>query len=713
MPNASTLKTYNTFVKGIITEAGPLTYPENASLDEENCVLNRDGSRQRRLGMDFEDDFVLRSVTLHPDDAVASYRWKNASNDTDNQFVCVQAGQRLLVFDGTPVSTSANLIANLNLASYITGKTKIQVANGMGFLFIVGGTSKPLYLSYDPTSKAVTVTQYAISIRDFFGVNDALAVDTRPGTLSTAHNYNLLNQGWSAANIAAYFAADSVYPSNAQQWFIGKDTDDNFDPATLDKMEFGTTPAPKGRFVIDAFARSTSRNAASGLTTASDIETGYPSCVAFAFQRVFYSGVQSSVITPTVTRPNYSGYVFYSRVLRSSGDAGQCYQDADPTSEVDSELVDTDGGYINIPDSGQIYRLISKGDQILVFAEEGIWAIMGDDGGFRGTSFQVVKITSFGVMAPYSVVDTEDTVLYWNRGGIYSLIPDPSSGRLVSKNITETTIQTLYNSIDQAAKINAVGSFDPVNRRVSWMYNDSPDYTGVTFKNKYNKELVLDFVLEAFYKNSISAHEEPSPYISDYVEMHDFLLRKEGVRNRGDSVTKYLIVQFLNPDTNSAAISFGYYRNQALRDWVSVDGIGVSYVSYLLTGDETMGDIARFKSAPYLSMHFKRTEQEAVVDPDTGETVPDNPSGMLVQCRWDWSDHSDSGKWQPSFQAYRLLRPYVLEAGEPINYGQEVIVTRNRITGSGRALRIYMASDGDKDFYLYGWATKFSGRTAI
>lgn len=713
MPNASTLKTYNTFVKGIITEAGPLTYPENASLDEENCVLNRNGSRQRRLGMDYEEDFVLRPVTVHPDDAIAAFRWKNAANDSDNQLVCVQAGQRLLVFDGTPVSTSANLLANLNLASYITGKEKIQVADGMGYLFIVGGTTKPIYLSYNPTTKAITVTQYALLIRDFFGVDDGLAVNNRPGSLSTAHNYNLLNQGWNSTQITSYHTADSVYPSNAQRWYIGKDTNDDFSPATLDKMEFGTSPAPKGRFIIDAFDRSNSRNVHSGLTVASDIETGYPSCVGFAFQRVFYAGCKSSITAPSTTQPNYTGYVFYSRVLRSVGDAGQCHQDADPTSEVDSELVDTDGGYVNIPDSGQIYRLVAKGDQILVFAEEGIWAIMGDDGGFRGTSFQVVKLTDFGVLAPYTIVDTEDAVLYWNRGGIYSLIPDPSSGRLVSRNISETTIQTLYNEIDQPTKINAVGSFDPVNRRVSWMYNDSLDYTGTTFRNKYNKELVLDFVLEAFYKNSISSHEEPSPYISDYVEMHDFLLRKEGVRNRGDSVTKYLVVQFLNPATNSASITFGYYRNQTLRDWVGVDGLGVSYLSYLLTGDETMGDIARRKDAPYLAMHFKRTEENAITDPDSGETIPDNPSGMLVQCRWDWSDHSDSGKWQPPFQAYRLLRPYSLVSGQPINYGQEVIVTRNRITGSGRALRIYMTSDGDKDFYLYGWATKFSGRTSV
>jgi hypothetical protein len=41
----------NNFVKGLITEASPLTFPDNASLEEQNFVLNRDGSRERRSGM--------------------------------------------------------------------------------------------------------------------------------------------------------------------------------------------------------------------------------------------------------------------------------------------------------------------------------------------------------------------------------------------------------------------------------------------------------------------------------------------------------------------------------------------------------------------------------------------------------------------------------------------------------------------------------------
>lgn len=713
MAQQSTKKEYNTFVKGLITEAGPLTFPENASLDEANCVLNRDGSRQRRLGMDFENDYVLRNVTVLSDDAIASFRWNNAANDVNHQLAVVQAGQRLFVFDASAVSISASLLATIDLSAYITGKTVISADSGMGHFFVAEGKGNVIYLSFNPTTLAITVTPITILIRDQFGVDDALGVDVQPGALTAAHNYNLLNQGWGSTNITAYKAdPGSVYPSNAQQWFVGKDASDVFQAALLKKQDFGTTPAPRGRYVINAFARSTSRDTLSGLITAADLETGYPSVVGFAFERVFYAGCHSVNTAGGQYNPNYTGFVFYSRTLRSAKDFGQCHSDADPTSEHDSELVETDGGFINIPESGPIYKLIQKEGAMLVFAAKGVWAITGGDSGFTGTTHQVKKITSFGVSSASPIVDAETAVLYWNRGGIYVLGPD-ENGMPSAKNITEETIQTYFNTLTKATKLNAVGSFDNVNRRLSWMFNDADDYTGNTFKNKYNKELVYDFVLSAWYLNTISPIGEPSPYIAGYLETPDFLLREDGIRTRGESVTKYLTVQFINPAANAASISFAYYRDPTFRDWKSADAVGVAYASYLITGYEVMGDSARAKQTPYLTMHFKQTERNSV-DDGLGQPKADNPSGCLVQAQWDWANSSNSGKWGQEFQAYRLLRPYVLPAiGQPIDYGQEVITTKNRLPGSGKALSLYIHSDGDKDFYIYGWAINFTGKSDV
>jgi len=568
MTQQSTKKEYSSFVAGIVTEAGPLTFPENASLDEANCVLNRDGSRQRRLGMDFEEDFVLRTATVVNNDAVASFRWKNVANDADIQFAVVQVGDHLFVFDanGSP-SISAKFVASIDISIYTLGKSVIGTASGNGYFFVTGGITSPFYLSYNTATKVVTLTPFTIKIRDTFGIEDSpLDVDDQPTSLSVEHQYNLLNQGWTSALITQYHAGVGRFPSNAQQWFLGKDAEDNFDPALLNKQDFGTTPAPKGRFVIDAFSRSISRVNQTGLAVPSDQETGYPRVVEFAFERIWFSGIKSRYNGASEFNPNYTGFVFYSRTLRSAQDFGKCYSEADPTSEVDSELVDTDGGYVNIPEAGQIYGLKQKGSSMVVFAEHGIWEIAGGEYGFTGTTHQVIKLSEFGVLSATSIVDAESVMLYWNKGGIYLISPDEATGRLSSINITEKTIQTLYNSISKAAKTHAVGTFDPINRRVSWMYSDAESYDGVVYKNKYTKELVLDLVLNAFYKNTISAHSFPSPYIAGYLETPDFLLNIDGVRTRGDSVTKYLTIQYINQPANEAAVTFSYYRDPTFRD---------------------------------------------------------------------------------------------------------------------------------------------------
>ena len=62
MSRAETTKLYRTFVKGMVTEASPLTYPEDASYDEDNMILYRKGNRSRRLGIDFEPGYTLLAL---------------------------------------------------------------------------------------------------------------------------------------------------------------------------------------------------------------------------------------------------------------------------------------------------------------------------------------------------------------------------------------------------------------------------------------------------------------------------------------------------------------------------------------------------------------------------------------------------------------------------------------------------------------------------
>jgi hypothetical protein len=639
---------------------------------------------------------------------VGVFRWYNVGNDSDVQFAVVQTGQILSVYDLSETSTSASLIDTVDLSAYITGKTLVDCVSGMGFLFVVEGTAEPMFLEYDATTGQVARQEITIEIRDFFGVTDANGTIGKPVVLNDNHEYNLANQGWDSTKWGAYFTATANYPANNQQWFVGKDGNDDFDPALLDKHDFGDTFAPRGRFKISAFDRSTSRDSAFGGTTEVDIEQGRPQCVGFAFERVFYSGVESTIRVSTNRAPNMTGWVLFTRTLRNTPDFGRCYQEADPTSEMDSDLVDTDGGYVNIPDAGRIHKLLSKGDSLLVFAELGIWQIYGVDGGFTATAFVVEKVTDLGVLSASSVVDAEQNVLFWNRGGIYVLEPDQQSGRLVASNITEASIQSFYNEIPLAAKENACGIFDPVNRRVTWLYNDSEDYDGEEYRNLYTKELVLDLPLGAYSKQSISeASLSPSPYVAGYVSTPDFLRRQEGVRSRFDSVTKYLVVQYLDLATDSAATTFGYYRDADFLDWASAAGGGTSFDSYLVTGYEILGDDTKNKQATYMFVHSKQTEQE-FVDDGAGGLEFDNPSSCIVQARWDFSTDGSYGKWGTPFQAYRLKRPYIPALGE-FTYGQEMITTKTLLRGRGRGLSVKFLSEEGCDMYLYGWSIMFTG----
>lgn len=699
---------YNTFVRGIITEANALTFPENASIDEANFVLNRDGSRQIRLGMDLENGYTATAVPSMTSAAigVSCHEWINAGNTVSNQFSVVQVGDKLLVYNAATSVISSSLIATIDASSVIVDETKeIQSACGMGFFFFTSGSGNPSVLEY--VDGVVTLRQINIKIRDYFGVFDNLAVDARPTTLSSTHKYNLYNQGWNDTRINAVYSNRSSYPSNAEIWFVAKNSTDDFAPARLDKMEFGNSAAPKGRYIIDAFTRSTDRIAQSGISgLPADIENSRPAAVGFFQQRVWYAGVDGSKVTLTDTSPSMQGFVFYSRIIRTPKDFGQCHTDADPTSEFDNEVAPSDGGYINIPDSGKIYKLVPLNDSMYILAQNGVWMIRGGDTGFSATEQQVEKVSDFGVVSGNSVVKTEDSMMYWSKAGIYYLGQTDSG--FGAKNLTQTTIQSLFTSLPKACKEFATGSYDPVNRKVSWLYNKDPSFDGINYKYKFNTELVFDMVLQSFTVNTITSLDGASPYLAGYLTTPDLISAQE----LGGSITKYLVLYY---ETGSSIpnVTFAHYRDKDFIDWKSFNGVGKFFDAYLITGHELLQDSMMNKQAPYIFVHCKRTENmvEAV---DGGGVVYDDPSSCILQSRWDFADSATSGKWGPQTEVYRLNRPLILPvAGQPLDYGHSVITTKNRLTGRGKALSLKFNSSVGKNLHILGWAIRLTSSTVV
>lgn len=206
MPRAQVNKLYRTFVKGLITEAGYLTYPEDASTDELNTVLHRKGNRTRRLGIDYESGSTAVPLAGYgPSDPTTEYLWKAVDNRSNTNFFVVQVGDILHLFDTTSVPLSNGKKAfTVNLQDFKAPtattsqvrNTHVQMVAGKGFLFVVQEFIDPFSIEYDAETDTINAIRIRIQVRDFDGVNDGLANDAEPTNLSAEHHYNLKNQGW-------------------------------------------------------------------------------------------------------------------------------------------------------------------------------------------------------------------------------------------------------------------------------------------------------------------------------------------------------------------------------------------------------------------------------------------------------------------------------------------------------------------------------------
>jgi len=778
VPRVTSVKQYNSFVKGLVTEASALTFPENASLDEDNFVLKRNGSRERRLGIDYEVGYSLVSTgfaqTILDSGKQSYHKWENPGGDTSVSIGVIRVYNKLWFVDLLKSAPSANLLNGglpLTIPGLLNGELDTAVINN--YLVIVSkDLAKPVSLIYDTTTQLVEQVEIPIQIRDLFGLVDEIPVSERPITLTNLHKYNLINQGWKsdiqdvctatikkkAAQIAKVlklatgalrkavwegipiqdggtpgvitctFTRLGYYPSNADIWTLGKGADagtpttfERYDPEAMIKNSIDNMEAPKGTFILDAFERGVSRRTLIGdATLPLDSDAGKISTIASYASRVFYSGIESLVTGGDGKSPNLSNYVFFSQVVTAPEKLGLCYQDADPTSPNISDIIDTDGGAIQIPEVTRITKLMSLGTSLLVFAENGVWEVFGDTNGFVATSYQVNKVSSNGCSSPKSIVSSGNSVFAWTKAGIYLYTQDPVTGRYIGENISLLTVQSLYTGLSELSKNNARGLYDEKENTVRWLYNDESTYPGTLSVNRYNRELVLDLTLQAFYPQSVQA---TTPYVADYVDVPNYtvadvdesvyagaeavLVGAEQVVVTAKSLTSR-ITPFSFLTIVGTAFTLSKYNNRGFKDWFVYNGLGVSFRSFLLTGYEIFEDIMRTKQVPYIWFYFQRTEDG--YSDVSGSLILDNPSGCQVSSQWNWTNSAASGKWGSAFKAYRFKRMYTpTGAADTFDYGYDVIVTKNKLRGSGRSLSLLIESEEGKDMRLLGWALIVSG----
>jgi hypothetical protein len=356
MPRSNQTGEFNTFVGGLVTEASPLTFPENASIDEANFILNRDGSRERRLGMDREVELVPYNLTYNTapvgDIAISAFEWKDVAGISAKSFVVCQVHDKVYIVDrvDSTLKSSSYVKQEVVLTTGVSTPSRATFASIDGRLVIAYGEPSVLVVTYDSATDSLSTSSSTIKVRDLFGVSDIIDgkdllspeyVNLRPTSTDPEdkHMYNLRNQGWGVPRLqwTGTLKADPVsdfedsggdergLPSNADTPVLTLyantgETDKNserFNDEASGRQEPDRARAAMGHYIIDLLDRGASRKAAYEETT--DTLTGTyinanpgasPEYVTFRTPSITLPADQSSGGVKVVSE--FAGRVWYA-----------------------------------------------------------------------------------------------------------------------------------------------------------------------------------------------------------------------------------------------------------------------------------------------------------------------------------------------------------------------------------------------------------------
>lgn len=684
--------------------------------------------------------------------AVTVHQWPHPGGHTNLNFVVFQVGNKLIVrnWDAIPISDVAGITTvstgpfEFDVGDPTTGmiysvfrgigsQTPLQSSSGFGHLWFTSKNVFPFYLQFnEDTSISLAPVGYdaanpsyvhgRFDIRDFNGVPDGLKNDERPVTLSDEHRYNLLNQGWYDDLIVNYSVAGTTtppgsFPSNSMQWILGRNPFGLFAANDIDSIDFGNANAPRGREIYNALVGSRDNIAggdggpSKGTTPGGyvtpplvDFSGAYNEMADNAFtSTAFFAGRVWFAGDVNIKRPNG---VYFSKTLSKIEDSGVYMQEGDPTAQYFNAILATDGGVIYITEAATILKLQPYGSGLLVMADNGIWFIYGGTGtgGFTATNFSVEKISSTGLMSPSSVVQTDTAVMYFAENSIQA-IALPQTGIVPTvTDIALTKIFTFYANINRDARTRAQGAYDPISKKIFWSYIDSETFGSPTNQSTYTNMLVLDARTGAFTKYSFT-----TDYNHYFVNGPGFPKRTiTGVSTDPNSEFRNSL-KVVILDGPGQALRIAEFDDATFTDYAEMASYTPqNYTSYVITGEETLGDLQRNKQATYVHSFFKRTETGFVVD-DAGDLVLANPSGCTVQFRWDWHTTDGGNRWSKPQVAYKLRRAYLpTSPSDPLDIGDSIEYTKLKARGKGRSLSVSYTSVPNKDFQLYGWSIAFT-----
>lgn len=375
-------------------------------------------------------------------------------------------------------------------------------------------------------------------------------------------------------------------------------------------------------------------------------------------------------------------FVYYSQVLISPNDTGRCYQSNDPTSSEMPDLLDTDGGVLELEDSRNIKAMKAFRSGVIVFAGNGVWYISNSEGGFTATAYNVQKISDRGIESTKSIVEGQNVVYYFANNGIMALTANEFNNLQVT-DISEERMRS-YFLANYAGK-RMEGIYDEGQKQCIWW---TPEIGG--------EGLVFDTRLGAFYPQKSASTDT---YLKSPFSIENAVYYPSAV---------------LAGDTLSVDYNFSNTRNRQFKDF------GEDQTAFLISGFETLGKFANKKSINQAKVYFRKTETEITAYTDN-TYVYDYPSSCLFQARWDFDNTSAFGKFMgvlPSggkgkeMQLYKPMQRGFIPDAYPYTFdtGESLISKKFNIRGNGDSVQFVFRTEAEKDLQLLGYSVNFTMR---
>ena len=700
MPQQTTVAVENSFIKGLVTEATGMNFPEQAVTETFDCIYDIDGSVFRRTGFDFEPNYTTKTID-RSNRAIREYVWQNVSGNGNITVIVVQIGNTLYFYeaDGTGIFSTGAQTTTVTLTPVSGAPTpdavEAQFTDGNGYLIVTHPYCEPMRIAYDIAAHTATPTNITLQIRDFEGaINDPYAIDFRPtstlAALDKYHHYNLLNQGWTDANLTIWDIAQTTMPSNVDVMWRFVDSTNAFTASTavINSVVQGNTPAPSGHYILNLANQD--RVTASGIAALVNTTTGFqrPGVCAFFAGRVFYAGV------------NFIGFnsnIYFTQIIENTMQYGNTYQQNDPTSKELFDILPTDGGVLSVPEAGTIFKMQTIPGGLAIFALNGIWFLTGSTGlGFTATDYALLKIADVPTISDTSFVNVNGYPAWWNAEGIY-MLEGASAGTMPTvKSLTWDTFKTFYNDIPVTSKRYARGFFDKTDNQIRWLYR-SGSTSELNNIYEYDRVLNYNFRTQAFYPWTISDNTQ--------VKVHgilstELITRPITVDNVVDNAVNNVVdlsanqvVSFTTsgsadqqfdkylvsyPSAGSFKFTFAERTANTYRDWFKFDNFGVNYTSYLITGFKLRGQAIRRFTNNWVQIFSRLLD----------------PVSYKFQGIWDYATTgSGTGRWSANQSVTHT----------DTNYSNAF--RRLKVRGHGTSLQFRVSSVDNAPFDIIGWST--------